>query len=426
MATPEGWHRASLRDVTESIVSGQSPNCETRPAEHGEWGILKTTAVTWERGWNPNANKAVLPDFVPRSDLTVAAGDVLITKAGPVERVGVCAFVDRAPPRLMVSGKIARIRSRSALCDPAYLARALSARDAQSHLVQRTTGMAVSQTNFTHEALLSCPVLVPPLGEQRKIAAILSSIDDTIEKTAAVIAQLEVVKKAMMQELLTRGMPGRHTRFKHTEIGEIPEGWSVRRVSDVALRVTDGTHQTPTFTDSGVPFLLVRSISRGFVDWTACKYVDASTYEALTKRCRPERGDVLYTAVGATYGVAVVVDRDDPFTFQRHVALIKPKNGLVDADFLALAINSPAGRRQSDVAAVGNAQPTVTLGSLSAFVVPTPSLDEQKDIARVCHSFDRRLVQEAECLRSLRLCKVALASALLSGDLRVTPAEAAP
>ena len=65
----------------------------------------------------------------------------------------------------------------------------------------------------------------PPLPEQRKIAAILSSVDDAIEKTQAVIDQVQVVKKGLMQELLTRGIPGRHTRFKKTEIGEIPEEW---------------------------------------------------------------------------------------------------------------------------------------------------------------------------------------------------------
>ena len=68
---------------------------------------------------------------------------------------------------------------------------------------------------------------MPPLPEQRKIAAILSSVDDAIEKTQAVIDQVQAVKRGLMQELLTRGLPGRHTRFKQTEIGEIPESWEL-------------------------------------------------------------------------------------------------------------------------------------------------------------------------------------------------------
>ena len=77
-----------------------------------------------------------------------------------------------------------------------------------------------------HFKLLKEQVIKFPrsVHEQRKIAAILSSVDDAIEKTQAVIDQVQVVKRGLMQELLTRGLPGRHTRFKQTEIGEIPEG----------------------------------------------------------------------------------------------------------------------------------------------------------------------------------------------------------
>ena len=70
---------------------------------------------------------------------------------------------------------------------------------------------------------------LPRIPEQHKIAAILSSVDDAIEKTQAVIDQVQVVKRGLMQELLTRGLPGRHTRFKQTEIGEIPESWDRSR-----------------------------------------------------------------------------------------------------------------------------------------------------------------------------------------------------
>ena len=79
--------------------------------------------------------------------------------------------------------------------------------------------------NLSQEKFLTLGLSTPPLGEQRKIAAILSSVDDVIEATQAVIDQLQVVKKAMMAELLTRGLPGRHTLFKQTEIGEVPEEW---------------------------------------------------------------------------------------------------------------------------------------------------------------------------------------------------------
>ena len=93
-------------------------------------------------------------------------------------------------------------------------------------------GVDVEKMIFKIDEWLVREFDVPPLGEQRKIAAILSSVDEAIEATQAVIDQLQVVKKAMMAELLTRGLPGRHTKFKMTEIGEIPEAWEVRPVGE--------------------------------------------------------------------------------------------------------------------------------------------------------------------------------------------------
>ncbi len=74
---------------------------------------------------------------------------------------------------------------------------------------------------------------LPPLPEQKKIAAILSSVDEAIQATQLVIDQTRRVKEGLLQDLLTHGLPG-HTRFKQTEIGEIPESWEVRRLGDIA------------------------------------------------------------------------------------------------------------------------------------------------------------------------------------------------
>ena len=102
---------------------------------------------------------------------------------------------------------------------------------------------------------------LPPLPEQRKIAAILSSVDDAIEASQAVIDQLQVVKKAMMAELLTKGLPGRHKKFKNTEIGEVPVEWTVCTIDSLGMNAeaTVGSGpfglsmKTKDFVASGVP-----------------------------------------------------------------------------------------------------------------------------------------------------------------------------
>lgn len=95
-------------------------------------------------------------------------------------------------------------------------------------------GLVDDTLSLRYSELARILVRVPSLREQRKIAAILSSVDDAIEKTQAVIEQVQVVKKGLMQELLTRGLPGRHTKFKQTEVGAAPEAWEVRALGEVA------------------------------------------------------------------------------------------------------------------------------------------------------------------------------------------------
>lgn len=163
------------------------------------------------------------------------------------------------------------------------------------------------------------------------------------------------------------------------DCGLLPDGWKLMRLRELCERITDGTHQPPPFVSKGIPFLFVRNIIAGRIDFNVSQYVTEETYEALTRRCRPTRNDILYSAVGS-FGVAVVIDTDKPFTFQRHIAHLKLKRDLINPYFLAYYINSPQGRQQSELTALGGAQRTVTLTSLAKFEIPVPSLAEQERI----------------------------------------------
>lgn len=105
---PKEWEVGMLKDYLNNIEQGWSPDCETEPANPGQWGVLKTTAVVWE-GFNPAANKALPNSLKPRKEYEVNNGDVLMTRAGPGNRVGVVAYVKATRPKLMLSDKLYRI-----------------------------------------------------------------------------------------------------------------------------------------------------------------------------------------------------------------------------------------------------------------------------------------------------------------------------
>jgi type I restriction enzyme S subunit len=77
-------------------------------------------------------------------------------------------------------------------------------------------------------------LLTPPLNEQTKIAEIITSVDDVIELTEKEIEKLQMLKKGMMQDLLTKGIG--QTKFKDSPVGQIPEGWEVLELGQVTKR----------------------------------------------------------------------------------------------------------------------------------------------------------------------------------------------
>lgn len=199
---PASWSVAKVGDVIRSMDSGWSPDCETEAAGDGQWGVLKTSAVVWD-GYNSAENKRLPPHLEARAAIEVMAGDVLVTRAGPVERTGVVAFVRESRPRLMLSDKIIRLQSDNAKCDPAFLALALSSTTIQEQIIRKKSGMALSQTNISQKGLRETLLPLPSLHEQRAIIDIITSITDAIRGEEANLATKHVLKNALMSDLLT-------------------------------------------------------------------------------------------------------------------------------------------------------------------------------------------------------------------------------
>lgn len=192
----------ALRDLLEHHASGPSPTCEERQMRGQEWGLLKTTAVTWD-GWNPKAHKVPPRAYWSNRQIEVRRGDVVVTKAGPRHRVGVVAFVDEAPARLMVSGKLVLLRFRRDLVVPRFLAALLSGEKAQRYLDRRTSGMAASQENFSNETLLGCALRLPSYETQLTMANALEAAAVLRRRIADEIDRLRAIRFGLASDLLT-------------------------------------------------------------------------------------------------------------------------------------------------------------------------------------------------------------------------------
>lgn len=260
-------------------------------------------------------------------------------------------------------------------------------------------------------------VFVPPLHEQRRIAEILSSIDGAIAATRAVIEQTRKVKQGVLERLLTKGIG--HTRFKQTEIGEIPEGWKVVELIDVSDAITVGIASSAThaYRSDGIPLLRNQNIKAGVLDLGDLLFVSPE-YDAENASKRVKTGDVVSMRTGYPGRSAVIPpELDGCQTFTTLVT--KPKPSLINSDFLCAWINSDGGMKQVRRLQAGGAQQNLNAGVLKRLLVPLPPLTEQQQIASNAQSL---LFDEEREIGALSELKSALMSDLLTGRKRVTDA----
>ncbi|MEP4989324.1 MAG: restriction endonuclease subunit S, partial [Paracoccaceae bacterium] len=182
---PEHWETISLDDAISTIDAGWSPACLPRAREdESKWGVLKTTAVQM-LSFLPEEHKELPAALEPRPQYQIKMGDILITRAGPKNRVGICCVVDTAPQRLMISDKLIRIHIVDDLIDPNFVTLCLSAGEPGRNIEKLKSGMADSQMNISQNKLRSITIPLPPLAEQQRILGALDGFMKTLDEYAA-------------------------------------------------------------------------------------------------------------------------------------------------------------------------------------------------------------------------------------------------
>ena len=160
---------------------------------------------------------------------------------------------------------------------------------------------------------------------------------------------------------------------------ELPKGWEWVRLGEICSLITDGTHSTPNYVSHGVPFLSVKDVSNGFIDFNDTKFITQQEHEELIKRCKPEYGDVLLTKVGTT-GIAKVIDTKREFSIFVSLALLKIINNTLNPYYIEYMLNSPLGKKQSEENTQGIGNKNLVIKCIKSFIVPLPPLNEQKRI----------------------------------------------
>lgn len=199
---PEGWETVALGDLLEGIVAGVSPLVVDECARPNEWGVLKVSAIGHGR-FNAQNSKRLPADFVVDCTHIVSAGDVLISRANTAELVGAVCMVPSGHFRLMLSDKTLRLVPGKRITGP-FLAVALETDYARHYFGLHATGSSSSMKNISQETIRALRLPLPPLPEQRHIAALVSTTQTTIDQTEATLGRLRSLLKTSCAIMLER------------------------------------------------------------------------------------------------------------------------------------------------------------------------------------------------------------------------------
>lgn len=263
----------------------------------------------------------------------------------------------------LLNQRVCRITSSSRELDDGYLFHFLPA---ALKAIERVTPF-VTVKHLSTKQIKDIEIRLPPLAEQKRVAAILDKVEVLRAKRHAALNQVNALTQSIFFEMFG-DLAANHKAISTACLG------------DLCTRITDGTHQPPVWSPSGVPFLFVGNIVGGEIRFETEKFISETTHAELTRRCPIEIGDVLYSTVGS-YGVSALVKTAQKFAFQRHIAHLKPNQAALDSEFLRVMLASPSVRRQADKVARGVAQKTVNLADIRNFIIFSPSLESQRDFS---------------------------------------------
>lgn len=230
-------------------------------------------------------------------------------------------------------------------------------------------GRGVAQNNINMSILRNFDIPVPNLIKQKEIVSILDKVSFILNKRSKELQLLDELVKARFVEMF---------------------GGCTNRIfiNDICSIITDGTHQSPKFHNTGIPFILVSNLSNNVITYNTEKFINEETYNELIKRTPIEIGDVLLSTVGS-YGHPAIVTENKKFLFQRHIAYMKPKHDLVNSVYLHSALLSSDIQQQIEDKVKGIAQKTLNLSEIRKIVLPLPSIDEQNQFADFVQQVDK-------------------------------------
>ena len=314
--------------------------------------------------------------------------------------------------------------------DPHFFNIAIRSKLYVSYFGSASDGVRIGQWDLNQSRMRQIPLLLPPLPEQRAIAAFLdgkcATIDEAVRIKEEQIRLLAERRNILIQQAVTRGLnPNAPMKDSGIDwIGQIPAHWSIAKLKFLTNKIVDGTHFTPEYLDEGIPFLRVTDLSQmkeGKIQWDSVRRISMNAHKELSKRANAEFGDVLLSKNG-TIGLTKVIDWQDEFSFFVSLCLIKLRSEL-NAHYFEAFFNSPLVDQQLFFGSFRTSVTNLHLERIKELLIVVPPIEEQRElvehISEISSPLDEAITLKQTQITALREYKTSLINAAVTGKIKV-------
>jgi len=415
---PVGWQLVKTGDLLDVIKNGTS-----LPQNNEKKGLRVSRIETISAG-TINFEKAgyVITD-VDLNKYLLKKGDILFSHINSVKHIGKVAFFD-LDDDLYHGMNLLLLRFKDGV-DKKFAFFQLSSRRYKS-FCERYCKPAVNQASLNQNDVSILPFILPPLPEQQKIAEILSTVDEAIENSDAIIKGTQQLKKGLMQKLFTEGIG--HTQFKKTKIGRVPEEWDLITLKSmmgkkIIVGHLDGNHgslypRSDEFVENGIPYLVANCLINGQVDFNYAKFLTPEKASTLRKGFAKDM-DVLF-AHNATVGpIGILRTELDYVILSTSLTYYRCDQKRLSPHYLYHFMGSQFFTKQFKRVMGQSTRNQVPITAQRAFYHIIPPKEEQKEFVSILSEVDSKIINEQNTKVELEQLKKGLMQVLLTGKIRV-------
>ena len=406
---PDDWECVNLGDV--AAIKGRIGWKGLKKDEYTEAGPyliagkhIKYGRINWEVCDHISRDR-----YEESMEIALKEGDTILTKDGSI---GNPAFVDQLPGEATINSTMLLIRANN-IFHPKFVFFQFQGAGFNRLVREKLSGSSIP--HIFQRDMVNYSIPLPPLPEQKKIASILTTVDDKISSIDQQIQQTEQLKKGLMEKLLTEGIG--HTEFKETKIGRIPKGWSVVSVGKIVEKIIGGgtpSRERPDYYNGTIPWITVKDLSdSSFYKNSAIETISEEGLKDSSANLIVSDSVIISTRMGLGRGfintVAMAINQDMK-------ALYLKRDNISNTFFLYWYFSKSAF---IEALGTGTTVKGISLTTLKNLALPFPSLKEQKQIATILSTVDDKIEVLNQKKSHYQTLKKGLSQQLLTGQMRV-------